>query len=212
MIAHQICLDLSWESSQESFPELLLETEEQILIGQCLKGDRVAQKKLYENHFHDLYAICMRYAKNTDDAKDVLQDGFVKIFGKLKSYTGEGSFNGWMKLVMVHTALDFYRKQKREATVSYELESDDRVECDIEENISVKEILELINKLPDMQRLVFNLYILEDYTHRDIAKELNISEGTSKWYLCEARKTMKKLIEKMYPNNSNELVYEKRHR
>ena len=106
MIAHQICLDLSWESSQESFPELLLETEEQILIGQCLKGDRVAQKKLYENHFHDLYAICMRYAKNTDDAKDVLQDGFVKIFGKLKSYTGEGSFNGWMKLVMVHTALD----------------------------------------------------------------------------------------------------------
>lgn len=153
-----------------------------------------------------MMSVCMRYARDEDDAKDVLQKGFIKVFGKFSMYNGEGTLKGWIQSIMVRTAIDHYRKQQREtkAVVNEMTDWEETEDAVIEADLAADEILKLIQSLSHIHRTVFNLFALEGYSHKEIAKELGITEGTSKWYLCEARKILKKQLAPVYPSRVKE--------
>jgi RNA polymerase sigma-70 factor (ECF subfamily) len=150
-----------------------------------------------------MLGICLRYCKNRADAEDVLQDGFIKVFSNITNFRQEGSFEGWIKRIMVNTAIDYLNKKQRlnhqmdydhfEETLEVENEErDDTNYADI--NLSHEELLSIIRSLPDGYRVVFNMYAIEGYSHRDIAEMLNISINTSKTQLFKARKLIRKKI------------------
>lgn len=133
-------------------------------------------------------AVCMRYARNRDAAADIMQDGFVKIFINLQSFKGEGSFEGWMKRIMINTALKQYKKDlKFKNDVDIEEAYTVSFQHDIVGQLSAKELMNHIQRLPDGYRTIFNLYVIEGYQHNEISEMLNISEGTSKSQLSRAR-------------------------
>ncbi len=147
-----------------------------------------------------MLAVCVRYTKDTDEAKDVLQDAFIKVFSRINTYTRQGTLKSWIHSIMIHTALDHYRAMKRDLKLlEVEGEKDDFIEAEVEGTIAYEEILQIIQKLPDTQRTVFNLYVMEGYSHKEIAEELGTTEGGSKWHLFEARKNLKTLLEQHYP-------------
>lgn len=164
--------------------------EEQLIQG-CIKNKRGAQKQLFDKYASVLLGVCMRYARNRDEAEDILQDGFVKIFMRIKQYTGKGSFEGWMKRVMVNTALSFYRQNLKHY---YHQDIDEVSELKFDEasmeesEFSEEEIMEIIKNLPDGFRIVFNLYAIEGYKHREIAELLGIDVNTSKSQYSRAKK------------------------
>lgn len=169
------------------------------LIADCKRGSHRAQHKLFKTYYSHMFGICMRYASNPDEAEDMLSEGFLKIFSNLEQYEETGSFEAWMKRVMTNAAIDFQRKYKTLIeTVEYESVSEiDLQRYDVNpalDKISSDELMELIQELPPVSRLVFNLYIFENYTHTEIAEKLNIKEGTSHWHLNFARNTLKKKI------------------
>lgn len=171
------------------------------LVKGCLRNNRKYQKLLFEKYFSDMMKVCQRYAHDEDEAGEILQKGFIKVFGKLQSYNNAGSLEGWIKRIMIRTAIDHFRMQQREhRAVIMELETNDMPEeATVENNLAAEDILLLVQTLPPVQRTVFNLFALEGYTHKEISEELNISEGTSKWHLCEARKILKKALAPVYP-------------
>ncbi len=177
------------------------ETSEIKLIEDCIKGKRRAQSKLYKKYANTLLGICLRYSRNKSEAEDVLQEGFVKVFMNIKSFRMEGSFEGWMKRIMVNTALLNSRdnlKHYFHADIDKMQESltEDRLFDEVVDNYSAKEIMNLVQGLPDGYRMVFNLYVFDSYTHKEIAEMLGISEGTSKSQLARARKSLQnKLLE-----------------
>ena len=161
---------------------------EKELIADCLKGDQRAQKALYSQYRADLFGLCLRYAKNRDEAHDILQEGFVKIFGKLHLYQPICPVIHWMKKVMVNSALEHIRKHKKHQQSKYELNEqiiDSGFEVADVQNAA--ELIELIQRLPEDYRLVFNLYAIEGYGHKEIAEMLDISESNSKVRLMRAR-------------------------
>ncbi len=162
---------------------------EEIIKG-CLKGSRRDQELLYRKHSARLYAVCLQYSGNDDEAKDILQEGFIKIFENLQSYKFEGSFEGWMRRIVVNTALEKYRSRNN----LYKVEDIDQIaeteaEPDGEDytGLEAADLLEIIRELPPKYRMVFNLYALEGFSHKEISKMVNISEGTSKSNLSRAR-------------------------
>ncbi|HOW40455.1 MAG TPA: RNA polymerase sigma factor [Bacteroidales bacterium] len=162
---------------------------EEIIKG-CLKGSRRDQELLYRKHSARLYAVCLQYSGNDDEAKDILQEGFIKIFENLHSYKFEGSFEGWMRRIVVNTALEKYRSRNN----LYKVEDIDQIaeteaEPDGEDytGLEAADLLEIIRELPPKYRMVFNLYALEGFSHKEISKMVNISEGTSKSNLSRAR-------------------------
>ena len=168
------------------------------LIKACVNNDAIAQKSLFETYSPKFMVVCLRYAQYQDEASDMLQDGFVKIFQKIDAYQGAGSFAGWMHKIVVNTCLDTLRKNKK-FRFSVEL---DQVENEAFSNESIyssirtKELLELIQRLPDGYRVVFNLFAIEGYSHKEIAEKLNVSESTSKSQYRKARFWLqKKMIE-----------------
>jgi len=168
------------------------------LIEACLKGKTTAQRMLFEKYSPKLYAVCMRYANNEDEAKDILQDGFIKIFNKLSLYKSEGSFEGWMRRVVVNTALDAIRKNKKLQSqvdlddVSYSLTTNETVL----DQLAANDLLEILQTLPLGYKTVFNLYVIEGYSHKEIAEELNITVSTSKSQFSRAKGILRKIIEK----------------
>ncbi|MBI3883716.1 MAG: RNA polymerase sigma factor [Sphingobacteriales bacterium] len=171
-------------------------TEEQ-LIRACIKEDAASQKEVFNRFSGRMLGVCMRYARNTGDAEDILQDAFIKVFDKMHQFKFEGSFEGWIRRIVVNTALKKYSLQRYEKEVSgYEIkESDEReMETSGYSDLTEKEIMELINKLPDGYRLVFNLYVIEGYQHDEIAEMLNIQPGTSRSQLVKARNMLQKQI------------------
>ena len=176
------------------------ETSEIKLVEDCIKGKRRAQSKLYKRYANTLLGICLRYSRNKSEAEDVLQEGFIKIFLNIKNFRMEGSFEGWMKRIMVNTALLNSRdnlKHYFHADIDKMQESltEDTI-FEVDANFSKKEIMNLIQELPDGYRVVFNLYVFDNYTHKEIAKTLGISDGTSKSQLARARKFLQnKLME-----------------
>lgn len=165
------------------------------LIDKCKRNDTKAQGQLYQLYASKLFSLCLKYSSNYADAEDNLQDAFITIFKKIDQYHFKGSFEGWIKRITVNTALQRYRgtavfdivKEENITAVSVEIDDDDDFDVDF--------LLELIQKLPDRYRLVFNLYALDGYTHREIADLLEISEGTSKSNLARARLILKQKIE-----------------
>ena len=154
-----------------------------------------AQSKVYHLFADKLFAVSLKYSKNYQDAEDNLQDSFLTIFAKIKQYKYKGSFEGWLKRITIHTAIQKYR-QNSPLEIVKEI-ADDINEDEIEiENLgfSVDVLLESIQQLPDRYRLVFNLYVLDDYSHKEIANLLSISEGTSKSNLSRARKILKEKL------------------
>lgn len=175
------------------------------LIADCLSQKRKAQYQLFKTYHNMMLNVCMRYADDSDEAKDILNEGFIKIFSNLEKYKQTGSLENWMKRVMTNTALDFHRRYKKMDTVSYEAVTDSEIRS-VSENtaiskLSYEELLHCIRRLPPVSRNVFNLYVFEEYNHKEIADMLGIKEGTSHWHLNFARKRLKELI-MMIPDSS----------
>ena len=164
------------------------------LIKQCANNDRKAQEEIYQLFAGKLFSICLKYSKNKQEAQDNFQDGFVTIFDKIGQFKFNGSFEGWMKRVMVNTVLIKYRKKNVLNIVTEEIPDEVIVDIDDDE-ISLDFLLNLIQSLPDRYRMVFNLYVLDGYSHREISKMLQIAEGTSKSNLARARGILKNKIE-----------------
>lgn len=166
----------------------------------CIKGDGNAQNELYRRYAPKLWGVCLRYAKNRMSAEDILQEGFIRIFTYLDKYKGDGSFEGWMRRTMVNTAINYYKKNLKtgsemEYTETFAAKS---YEPDAVSQISNEEVLGLVQELPDGYRNVFNLYVMEGYSHKDIGKMMNISENTSKSQLSRARSLLQDKIHKLY--------------
>ncbi len=168
---------------------------EQLII-RCKKNDTKAQSELYKLFSSTLFSICLKYSRNYAEAQDNLQDAFITIFGKINQYKDKGSFEGWLKRITVNTALQRYRKDKMFQIVNEDhLEDTDvTIDDEDEENIPLQYLLECIQKLPNRYRLVFNLYVLDGYSHKEIGKLLEISDGTSKSNLARARALLKDLV------------------
>ena len=153
---------------------------------------------LYKQYCSSMLALCRSYAKNEEDATEILQDGFLKIFQQISRYdSNKASMYTWMRTIMVRTAIDFLRKQnKKQVAIEWREEHDPVIDAEALERVSAQQILYLLQQLPETTRAVFNLYITEGYNHREIGELLKISEGTSKWHLSEARKTLQQMIQK----------------
>ncbi|WP_316750831.1 RNA polymerase sigma factor [Pedobacter gandavensis] len=164
----------------------------------CKAGTRKMQEALYQQTSSKMLVLCMRYAKDRMEAEDVLQMGFIKIFQKISEYRGDGSFEGWMRRVMVNTAIESYRKNLRSLSV-VPIEDAYEQPCtgfDFS-RLGMQDLLKLIQKLSDGYRMVFNMYIIEGYSHKEIAAILGISEGASKSQLSRARAILREEIIKM---------------
>lgn len=164
------------------------------LINNCKKNDAQAQSQLYKLFASKLFSLCLKYSKNHAEAQDNLQDAFVTIFNKIAQYNHKGSLEGWMKRITINTALQRYRSVGVFDIVNEEQIEDVSIEIE-EDSLSMDYLLSIIQELPDRYRLVFNLYALDDYSHKEIAEMLNISTGTSKSNLARARLILKEKIE-----------------
>lgn len=173
-------------------------TNEQ-LIKKCLDGNARAQKMLYEQFGPKLMGVCYRYATSTEEAQDLLQDGFIKIFEKLDKYSGIGSFEGWMRRIVVNTALDNIRKNKKFLlhtdinNADYKLPSNDF----IEERLAAQDLLKVLQSIPLGYKTIFNLYAIEGYSHKEIAEQLNITTSTSKSQYSRAKALLRDKITKL---------------
>ena len=184
-------------------------TDIEKIITQCRKGVRHAQKELYEQFAPQMFAVCIQYSKNKMEAEDLLHEGFLKIFEKIDQYRGEGALGAWMRRIMVNTILEEFRnKSKIHYIDNPEFKQDYIIDDDYESendnliyDVDIEYIKQLIEQLPDKYKIVFNLYVIENYTHEKIASELGISIGTSKSNLSRARKWLK--------NKVNEQIVEK---
>ncbi len=170
----------------------------QDLIDRSLKGDGIAQSKLYGLYSKAMYNVCLRIAGNEDDAEDVLQEAFISVFQNLASYKGEASFGAWLKRIVVNKAINYIKRKRLEfIELNQEIDKMQEEQPDItkEQEMTVEKIKNAIVKLPDGYRLVFSLYLLEGYDHQEIAGILNISESTSKSQYNRAKKKLRELIE-----------------
>jgi RNA polymerase sigma-70 factor (ECF subfamily) len=164
------------------------------LIEKCKSNDTKAQGELYKLFSGKLFSTCLKYSRNYVEAEDNLQDAFLTIFNKIEQYKYKGSFEGWLKRVTVNTVLQRYRNEKVFDIINENIIEDVEIEID-EEQVSIDFLLKSIQELPDRYRLVFNLYVLDGYSHKDIAEMLKINIGTSKSNLARARHILKQTIE-----------------
>lgn len=166
------------------------------LITGCITGDRRMQKAMYDKYAGKMYAVCLRYMGNADDAQDILQEGFIKIFKNLERFRGEGSFEGWVRRIFVNTAIEQIRKKKTDLSLTEKEESIEFKSVSAIENINEKDLLRIIKNLSPGYRSVFNLYVVEGYSHKEIGELLGISEGTSKSQLARARMILQEKIKR----------------
>ena len=165
------------------------------LIAGCINGDRKMQYELYQRYSPKMFGVCLRYAGNTEEAEDVLQEGFIKIFKKIGSFRSEGSFEGWIRRIFVNTAIEHFRRK------SYLQPITEREESTIEgqyvsvlDTLAEKDIIKLVQQLSPGYRTVFNMYVVEGYTHKEVAGMLGISEGTSKSQLSRAKVILQGMV------------------
>lgn len=174
-----------------------------LLIKECLKNKRGALDELYKKYAPKMFAVCLRYCKSRVEAEDLLQEGFIKVFTNLESFKGCGSLEGWIRRIVVNTCINYYRQKTmyfENVDTSKEAQSESAT-LDALADISAEELMQHIQNLPEGYRMVFNLYVIEGYQHKEIAEMLNVSENTSKTQLLKARKALQEKI--------NNVVYEK---
>lgn len=177
-----------------------METSENLrtIVDGCIKGKSKYQQQLFKLFYGKMMAVCMRYAKDRDEAQDMVQNGFIKIFNKLDVYNFEGSLEGWIRRIMINTAIDQIRKNKRdpfliedEAKIQNVEETENSAEDEQEVKIKAEVAIKAISNLSPAYRTVFNLYVIEGMSHKEIAEYLGISEGTSKSNLAKAKQKLK---------------------
>lgn len=174
-------------------------TEEE-LIKKCRNKERRAQKFLFDRYSPKMFGVCRRYVKNNDDAEDIMVEGFYKVLSNIDKFKGNGSFEGWIRRIMVNQSLMFLRKNnnfKLSVEISNVTISASPV---VEENLAAQDILNLLNHLPTGYRTIFNMYVIEGYKHREIAEILKISINTSKSQLILAKKRLRELVKRNYPD------------
>ena len=171
------------------------------IIQGCVKNDRTCQMQLYEIFAPRMFSVCNRYARNRDDAKDIFQSGFLKVLENISQLRNFESIEWWMQKIFVNEALLLYKREQKTQNVDFEDTFGNKLveQYNIINELEVEYITGLIQNLPDKMRLVFNMYIIEGYSHQEIATHLNISEGTSKSHLHDARKNLIKKINKLTP-------------
>jgi RNA polymerase sigma factor (sigma-70 family) len=176
--------------------------EEEKMVKGCVKGQPHYQEILYNKYYRKMFGVCLRYAPNRETAEDILQDSFVKVFKNIGSYEGKGSLEGWIRRVVVNTALELLRKKSSlYPVVDIEQAVNTDSGWDVVSTLSEQEILALVQALPVGYRTVFNLFAIEGYSHKEIAEQLNITEGTSKSQLARARQVLQENIQVMAREN-----------
>lgn len=170
-------------------------SDEQIIAG-CRAGDRKYQELLYQRFASKMFTVCMRYAAESNSAQDLLQEGFVKIFKNIDKFRGEGSFEGWIRRIFVNTCLEFVRKKAN----MYVVQDTETVKVEYQDENALQklmkeDLMEMIQSLSTGYRTIFNLYVIEGYSHKEIAELLNVTEGTSKSQLARARYLLQKKVE-----------------
>ena len=169
-----------------------------IVIAGCKKGDRKSQEQLYRIYYVSMVRLCMRYTKNEQDAVEVLNNGFLKVFRYINRYEpGKATLYTWVRTIVIHCCIDFLQLKAR--NVSYEQLPDEsgsyHIDAEPISKMQVNELLQFIRQLPEATMVVFNLYVIEGFTHKEIAALIHISEGTSKWHLSDARKKLQHMIQ-----------------
>lgn len=166
----------------------------ELLIQKCKNRDIKAQSEIYQLFAGKMYAVSLKYSRSTEEAEDNLQDAFITIFDKIDQYKFKGSFEGWMKRIVINTTLQTYRQKNVLNLVEMNLPEEVEVEV-VEDDISLEFLLRIIQELPERYRMVFNLYVLDGYSHKEIADLLGIAEGTSKSNLSRARLILKEKVQ-----------------
>lgn len=184
---------------------LQFQREEHTLIAACTRGEKWAQKQLYETYYGKMMGVCLRYSNNKEDALDILHEGFIKVFRHISKYQPGTSLNAWIRRIMVNTSIDYYRKAIRRRTEdlhqAYQVSSD---EADAVSVCGEKEILSAIQTLSPGYRAVFNLYVIEGFSHREIAQQLEITESTSRSNLVKARTKLKAILAAKHIGNGRD--------
>lgn len=174
--------------------------DEASLIKACQKGDNAAREQLYLHLHRKMFGVCLRYASNESEAQDHLHDGFIHLFKNIHKFGFQGSFEGWVRRLFVNLILQKYRSRKLLYTTGYEMEESRELSYEhILESINVSDLLNIITQLSPQYRLIFNLYAIEGYSHREISEKLGISEGTSKSNLSRARSILQEKVLKQFP-------------
>jgi RNA polymerase sigma factor (sigma-70 family) len=182
-----------------------LDLQDKLLVERCLKNDKVAQEMLYKKYYGKMLPVCLRYVKDREEALEVLHDGFLKVFLNLNFFSGGHPLGAWIRKIMVHTAIDHFRKVQPKMTlldISHAEPEADGI--DIINSLSAEEIINAVQKLSPVYRIVFNLYAIEGFTHHEISEKLGISENTSKSNYAKARRNLRKIIES-YHDKKNDL-------
>ncbi len=171
-------------------------TENDLITG-CLQGNRRMQEELYRRFSPRMYAVCLRYAGNAEEAEDILQEGFIKVFKKMDSFRSEGSFEGWVRRIFVNTAIEHFRRKRYLMPVTEKEENTiEGKYTSVLDELAEKDILALVQELSPGYRTVFNMYVVEGYTHKEIADMLGISEGTSKSQLSRAKVILQGMVKR----------------
>jgi len=165
------------------------------IISDCIDGSRKAQSMLYHHFAPKMFGVCLRYAKDATEAEDNLQDGFIKVFANLKNFRHDGSLEGWIRRIMINVSLEKLRKQHLLYPVE-DVSIYDSVNFsdDVISKIAADDLMKIVQQLPPRYRMVFNLYVIEGFSHQEIAKEMDITQGTSKSNLARAREILKKKV------------------
>jgi RNA polymerase sigma factor (sigma-70 family) len=174
---------------------LTLNISEREMIEGCIVGNRTAQEALYNLYAPKMFGICLRYANDYHSGEDILQEGFIKVFNNIHRFRGEGSFEGWLKRIFINTAIEHYRKAMNQ-TDHHELDKSENnpVDDNALHELAMKDLLAMIQELSPGYRAVFNMYVIEGFSHKEIAEMVGISEGTSKSQLARARTILQKKI------------------
>lgn len=179
-------------------------TPESDLIKGCIAGERKMQEELYKRFSPRMYGVCLRYAGNAEEAQDILQEGFIKVYKKLYSYRGDGSFEGWVRRIFVNTAIEHFRRKTYQQPITEQHENSvEGKNVSVLDNLAEKDIMKLIQELSPGYRTVFNLYVVEGYTHKEIGDMLGISEGTSKSQLSRAKVILQDMVKKYIDQQRN---------
>lgn len=179
------------------FEDYLGKEDLQSVIKRCSRGDRKAQEHLFRMYYGFLMGIAMRYSGKTENASEIVNDSFLKIFSKIESHNCENSFKAWIRKITVNTSLDYYRKQQKyEKQVALNTIDNEPENNHLLENINAQEIISLLDKLPAIYRYTFNLYEIEGYSHDEIAGKLSVTPSTSRSNLTRAKKMLRQLIHK----------------
>jgi RNA polymerase sigma factor (sigma-70 family) len=182
---------------------LLVDDLKDIIKG-CLSGERKSQEKLYKLFSSRMFGVCLQYSNDFDDAKDILQEGFIKVFTKLEQFNERGSFEGWIRRIMINTALEKYRSHLHLYSLTeQDVKKNELIYEEVFENLSAADLVKLIQELPPRYRMVFNLHAIEGYAHKEISEMLGITVGTSKSNLARARVIMQEKVKRFYSSSEN---------